>query len=117
MTTDQLQQQPKFDAVFCDAPCSGSGTWRRTPDAKWRLTEDRLDQLIRSQATVLDAAAPLVAAGGVLIYATCSVLTHENQDAVDRFCTRSPEWGIRRNTQRLPDADGDGFFTCVLLKR
>ncbi len=114
LPTAQLAQQPKFDVVFCDAPCSGSGTWRRTPDAKWRLTADRLDALKQAQAEVLSGAAPLVAAGGTLVYATCSVLRDENDMAVRSFLARNPEWGMSHQSQRLPDTDGDGFYTCVL---
>ncbi len=117
LETAQLAQQPKFDVVFCDAPCSGSGTWRRTPDAKWHLTPERLAALLQSQAEVLAGAAPLVADGGILVYATCSVLSEENEKIVTSFCHLHPGWKIIQSKQRLPDADGDGFFTCSLKYR
>lgn len=116
LATAQLASQPLYDVVFCDAPCSGSGTWRRTPDAKWRLTADRLAGLQQAQAEVLAGAAPLVSAGGVLVYATCSVLDAENSAAVRDFVAHNPEWRLQRETKRLPDADGDGFFTCSLTR-
>ena len=115
--TSQLASQPKFDVVFCDAPCSGSGTWRRTPDAKWRFASDRLAALMQSQAEVLEAAAPLVGADGTLIYATCSVLDEENCQAVMAFVARHADWQILREGRRLPDKDGDGFYTCVLMRK
>src|SRR5262249_10401353 len=68
----------RMDLVFVDAPCSGSGVWRRRPDAKWRLTPEALAQRVEEQQAVLAAAAPLVKPGGTLAYATCSVLPAEN---------------------------------------
>jgi 16S rRNA (cytosine967-C5)-methyltransferase len=68
----------KMDVVFADAPCSGSGVWRRRPDSKWRLTPEALMQRVGEQRAVLDRAAPLVRPGGALIYATCSILPAEN---------------------------------------
>ncbi|MCK0094662.1 RsmB/NOP family class I SAM-dependent RNA methyltransferase [Yoonia sp. F2084L] len=113
--TDDLPSQDKWDVVFCDAPCSGSGTWRRTPDAKWRLTPDRLSGLMQTQRDVLENASGLVAPGGVLVYATCSVLADENADTVAAFCNVHPRWQVTQQNQRLPDGDGDGFFHCVLM--
>lgn len=68
----------KMDVVFADAPCSGSGVWRRRPDSKWRLTPEALMQRVADQRAVLDMAAPLVRPGGMLVYATCSILPAEN---------------------------------------
>lgn len=115
--TRDLPRQPQWDVVFCDAPCSGSGTWRRTPDAKWRLTPDRLAVLMQSQREILQGAAHLVAPGGTLVYATCSVLDNENGAAVAHFCQANKDWQIVGQTQRLPDQDADGFFDCVLLRK
>ncbi|MDB4111836.1 RsmB/NOP family class I SAM-dependent RNA methyltransferase, partial [Yoonia sp.] len=103
-----------YDVVFCDAPCSGAGTWRRTPDAKWRLTADRLVALMQSQDEVLAGAAPLVKQGGVLAYATCSVLHDENSGAIDRFLQRNTGWVKSEQYQLLPDLNGDGFFFSLL---
>lgn len=114
LATNELSQNAPFDLVFCDAPCSGAGTWRRTPDAKWRLTAERLGALMQSQDAVLDAAAPLVAVGGQLVYATCSVLKDENSGAIARFLARNARWHMVSHFQLLPDTDGDGFYLCVL---
>jgi 16S rRNA (cytosine967-C5)-methyltransferase len=82
----------RMDIVFADAPCSGSGVWRRRPDAKWRLTADALSQRIEEQRRVLELAAPLVKPGGRLIYATCSVLPSENAEQIAWFLERSPQF-------------------------
>ena len=76
---------PRFDLVFIDAPCTGSGAWRRRPDAKWRLKPANLAQREEEQARLLDAAAGLVKPGGRLVYATCSVLPQENGDRLAAF--------------------------------
>lgn len=78
-----------FDAVLLDAPCSGSGTWRRNPDAKWRLNPIALAQYQRIQAELLDSAADLVKPGGRLIYVTCSIFLGEDEDAVKHFLSRN----------------------------
>jgi len=79
-----------FDRVLVDAPCSGTGTWRRNPDAKWRLRPGDLEALVEVQAGILAKAARLVRPGGRLIYATCSVLPAENEAQVERFLTSEP---------------------------
>ena len=117
VSTRDLTHQIKFDVVFCDAPCSGSGTWRRAPDAKWRLSADGLAALMQSQDEVLSSASSLVAEGGLLAYATCSVLECENTDTIDRFCAHCPEWGVVTQHQLLPNDDGDGFFYSFLKRR
>jgi 16S rRNA (cytosine967-C5)-methyltransferase len=105
-----------FDLVLCDVPCSGSGTWRRTPDAKWRLTPADLAGLTDLQAGILDRAAGLVAPGGRLAYATCSVLREENEAQVEAFVRRSPAWRIEHQERWPVSAQGDGFFLAVLTR-
>ncbi|MBW4972061.1 RsmB/NOP family class I SAM-dependent RNA methyltransferase [Roseovarius mucosus] len=108
------QPEGEFDLVLCDAPCSGSGTWRRTPEAKWALTPERLEELTRLQLRILSEAAPLVAPAGRLVYATCSVLKEENQDVIARFARENPEWTVR-DMQHWPISEtGDGFFLSQL---
>jgi 16S rRNA (cytosine967-C5)-methyltransferase len=84
----------KMDRVIVDAPCTGSGVWRRRPDAKWRLSPQMLEARLAEQRAVLDQAARLVKSGGRLIYITCSVLPPENRDQVDAFLSRHPEFSI-----------------------
>jgi len=80
-----LELKGRFDVVFVDAPCSGSGTWRRRPDAKWRLSADNLATRIEDQRAVLSMARQVVKPGGRLIYVTCSILPEENVDQVAWF--------------------------------
>ncbi|MFK0690722.1 RsmB/NOP family class I SAM-dependent RNA methyltransferase [Mesorhizobium sp. IMUNJ 23033] len=77
-----------MDIVLVDAPCTGSGTWRRRPDAKWRLTQRQLDQRKGEQSAILDAAKAFVKRGGLLVYITCSVFDAENSDQVAAFRER-----------------------------
>lgn len=103
-----------FDIVLCDAPCSGSGAWRRVPDGKWSLTPDRLDAVCKLQDEILDRAATLVAPDGWLAYATCSVLTCENEDRIAAFIKRHPDWRCGLTKRFDVSAEGDGFFTAHL---
>ena len=82
----------KMDVVFVDAPCTGSGTWRRHPDTKWRLTEAQLARRTDEQEQALKAASDFVKPGGVIVYVTCSFLVEENQDRVDAFLSRAAEF-------------------------
>jgi 16S rRNA (cytosine967-C5)-methyltransferase len=84
--------QDQMDLVLIDAPCTGSGTWRRRPDAKWRLTQRQLDVRKAEQAAILDAAKVHVKPGGLLVYITCSVFDEENRDQVGRFAADHPDF-------------------------
>lgn len=105
-----------FDLVFVDAPCSGSGAWRRNPDAKWRLTPRDLARLHETQAIVLDEARRYLKPTGRMVYATCSVLESENEAQVAALLTRAPEL-IRKDAERFTPVDtGDGFFAASLVR-
>lgn len=78
----------QMDLVFVDAPCTGTGVWRRRPDSKWRLTEKALGERMEDQARVLDTAARFVKPGGRLVYATCSLLPQENGGQIEAFLAR-----------------------------
>src|ERR1700739_2913635 len=80
------------DLVVIDAPCSGTGTWRRNPDAKWRMRPGAIEIRLKDQVEVLDRAAGMVKPGGRIAYITCSVLSEENSDQVLRFVERHPEF-------------------------
>lgn len=108
--------QGQFDLVVTDVPCSGSGTWRRTPDAKWRLTEAALQAVVTTQAQILDRAAGYVAPSGRLAYMTCSMLEDENHRQVEAFLARHPDFALGAHHRMLPPDDGDGFY-CAILQR
>ena len=122
-----------FDRVLVDAPCSGSGAWRRNPDARWRLTPEALAELLETQATLLDRAAALVRPGGRLIYATCSLLAEENGAQIESFLARATDFALKPYGEVWRAAIGstppdraatltltparhgtDGFFVAVL---
>jgi len=84
----------KMDKVVVDAPCTGTGTWRRRPDAKWRLDQNNLEERLRQQEEVLSEAAPFVRPGGHLIYITCSILPEENENQVYAFTEDNPEFEL-----------------------
>ncbi len=115
----------KFDIVFLDAPCSGTGTWRRQPELRWRLTPERLAELMGLQDWLLDDAARHVvegsgaASGGRLLYATCSLLPEENEDRVDAFLDRNRDFSRDEagDFRASPAKTGtDGFFAAVLKR-
>ncbi|MCB1504313.1 MAG: RsmB/NOP family class I SAM-dependent RNA methyltransferase [Hyphomicrobiaceae bacterium] len=130
----------RFDVVLVDAPCTGSGTWRRRPDSKWRLKPEALVQRIADQDAVLSQAADLVKPGGRIVYVTCSILPEENGDRVAEFIAAHPGFAVQPIAdvwrQCLPgeppaSADGltsgtlqltpashgtDGFFLSVLVR-
>lgn len=116
------------DLVLVDAPCSGSGTWRRNPEGRWRLSAERLERLVAIQQRLLDLAAELLRPGGALVYAVCSLLSREGAGQIDAFLERHSSW-IREETPisagrsdgagRLltPGHDGtDGFFVARLRR-
>lgn len=118
----------KADAVLVDAPCSGTGTWRRNPEARWRLAPGELDRLTALQRRLLGVAAELVGPGGRLIYVTCSLLDEEGADQIEAFLSERPEWRAEApalplgrprgpGTRLTPFHDGtDGFFIAGLGK-
>ncbi|MBD3786589.1 MAG: RsmB/NOP family class I SAM-dependent RNA methyltransferase, partial [Sphingomonadales bacterium] len=103
------------DLVVVDAPCSGSGTWRRTPEAKWRLTPERLAELVALQASILDEAAAHVRPGGHLAYFTCSLFDAENVDQIQAFVARSG-WSETARRRFDPTEGGDGFFAAIVQR-
>jgi 16S rRNA (cytosine967-C5)-methyltransferase len=86
----------RADLVVIDAPCTGTGTWRRNPDAKWRVRPGALAERVKQQVALLDRAASLVKAGGRIAYITCSVLEEENGDQVRAFVGRSPGFSVEK---------------------
>ena len=123
-----------FDRVLVDAPCTGTGTWRRNPDARLRLRPVDLSELQTKQAEILDQASRVVKPGGRLVYATCSVLPDENEAQIDGFVANHPEFRVLPVAEAwaMPEAlhatgpyltltprqhGTDGFFGAVLERR
>jgi len=115
-TTTQLDEAPDCDLVLADAPCSGTGAWRRNPDAKWRLTPAGLLRLNALQDEVLDAASRYVGPAGRLVYATCSLLACENADRITAFLARNPHWDLQDALTLTPVNAGDGFYVAILTR-
>ncbi|MET0638570.1 MAG: RsmB/NOP family class I SAM-dependent RNA methyltransferase [Hyphomicrobium sp.] len=131
---------PRFDVILADAPCTGTGTWRRRPDAKWRLKPDALKARLAEQQSVLKRAGSLVKPGGRLLYVTCSILPEENTAQTARFLEEHADfraiptaeiWGAAFPSEAPPSADGrsdsllltphrhgtDGFFIAALGRK
>jgi 16S rRNA (cytosine967-C5)-methyltransferase len=129
----------RFDRVLVDAPCTGTGTWRRRPDTKWRLTQRALEERVSQQADALDQAKRFVRPGGKLIYVTCSVLSEENDRQMAAFLAANPDFSLTSaladwqslfgpNAPRPVSSDGntltltpattgtDGFFFASLVR-
>ena len=124
-----------IDRVLVDAPCTGTGTWRRNPDARWRLTPDDLARLTQTQAAILANAARLVKKGGRLVYVTCSLLAEENEAQVDAFLAAHPNFAVVPVQEAWAESIGgicpvegpylrltparnntDGFFVAVMTR-
>lgn len=126
---EQLEDQvARADIVFVDAPCSGTGTWRRNPEARWRLTHERLDKLVATQRHIMGLAAELVRPGGALVYVVCSVLDDEGANQIQAFLNAFSGWttaplalsaGRPRGAglRLTPLADStDGFFVAKMVR-
>lgn len=121
--------QGQADAVMIDAPCSGTGTWRRNPEARWRIDAKAIDRYCAMQANVLDIGASLVRPGGRLTYVVCSLLDAEGAERIDTFLSANPGWDIAlpplpagrpygSGWRLTPFRDGtDGFFFATLVRR
>lgn len=105
----------KCDLIFIDAPCSGTGTWRRNPEAKWTLDEARLTTYRAAQSKLLDRAAELARPEGRIAYAVCSILKAEADDQIRAFTGRHPGWNPTATLTLTPARDDtDGFFIAIL---
>jgi len=126
------RQKGNFDRVLVDAPCTGTGTWRRNPDGRWTLQPEDLAELVPKQSDILDQASRLVKPGGRLVYATCSVLPAENERQIEAFVERHTDFAVTPIAELdLPSelAAGpylrlsplkhgtDGFFGAVLTRQ
>lgn len=119
------RQKETFDVVLADVPCTGSGTWRRNPDMRWKVYGPGLEELVQIQSEILDKVAGCVKKGGRLVYATCSLLPDENEKQVEAFLEKHPEFAVAPVDAALGNPylrltpyrhSTDGFFAAVLIK-
>lgn len=117
------KQKNRFDGILIDAPCSGTGTWRRHPEQKWRLKPKDLKELNHIQLELLEAASPLVKEGGRIVYATCSILCEENEDIIHGFLVNHPDYTLlpissdNSYLRMTPfQHETDGFFAAIMVK-
>lgn len=106
-----------FDRILADVPCSASGVVRRHPDIKWLRRPDDFAALGKQQAAMVDALWPTLAAGGKLLYATCSIMPEENRQQVDAFLKRHGDAKLLKDEQLLPTSEHDGFYYALLVKK
>ena len=105
-----------YGLVFCDAPCSGSGSWRRDPEGKWSLKLQDYERLLTLQENILATASQLVKPNGDLVYATCSILKDENKAQIQKFLKNTNDWELRKEKFSIPSELGDGFYFCILKR-
>ncbi len=106
-----------YGLVFCDAPCSGSGSWRRDPEGKWSLTLQDYEKLLTLQENILATASQLVKPNGNLVYATCSILKDENEAQIQKFLKNTNIWVLKKEKFSIPSELGDGFYFCILKRK
>lgn len=112
--TQELPFSRQFDRIFIDAPCSGTGTLGRNPEIKWRIVEQDFRRLGDEQLEIALQAVSLLASGGRLVYATCSLEREENEEVVRRLLARRPYLELQHEMWRLPGRDpGDGFYAAA----
>ena len=118
LASTRPQWHGHFDGILIDAPCSGLGTLARHPDARWRITPEAIEGLLPLQAQLLKSLLPLLAPGGRLVYATCTVHPAENAEQIAALINTCPEWHRVSEQQSWPDPveGGDGFYTAVLQR-
>lgn len=113
LTTEAVGKEARFEHVFCDVPCSGSGAWRRSPDARWATTPENVATYVALQQDICEQAVPLVKSGGTFTFMTCSIFSDENDLQVDWVKQTFPQLMLRDMVQYLPSTEGDGFFGAV----
>ena len=116
VTIEDLTQSSQFDTVLVDAPCSGSGSWRRDPQGKWLLTEEKLDQVIQLQSEILNQVSSMVMPNGNLVFATCSLFDRENELQIKKFMDHNETFSLLSERHFTPLEGGDGFYCAVLRK-
>ncbi len=120
------RQKETFDVILLDVPCTGTGTWRRNPDTRWKQHGPGLEELVKIQAEILDKVASSAKKGGRIVYATCSILPAENEEQVEAFLKRNADFKVKPVEERLGNPymrltplrhNTDGMFAAVLEKQ
>lgn len=104
------------DRLLLDVPCSGTGVIKRKPDTKWKLKPEYLDNILSTQSEILDTYSSMLRAGGLMVYATCSILPSENEKQVDSFLQSRPEFELIEQERILPRQGSDGYFAALIKK-
>ena len=110
---EQVPSDAQFDGIICDVPCSGSGAWRRAPEARWRSTLEQLETLCATQAQIVDDCVPMLAPGGWLAYMTCSLFAAENADQAAAILARHSHLRTEATWSTTPLNGTDGFYLHV----
>ena len=119
-SSELLQIKPEweqyFQRILLDAPCSGLGTLARHPDARWRMTPEKIHELVTLQMRLIERILPLLCIGGRLVYSTCTINPEENCRQIDRLIASHPEVNLKSQEQILPrvESGGDGFYIAVI---
>jgi 16S rRNA (cytosine967-C5)-methyltransferase len=110
------RQHENFDRVLLDVPCSGLGVLRRNPDKKWKLTAEELENLKKLQQDILRSYSKMAKVGGLVLYATCSILPSENEQQIEKFMKDfGHQWRLLEQLRIDPDqGQGDGFYAALL---
>ncbi|MEE8807675.1 MAG: 16S rRNA (cytosine(967)-C(5))-methyltransferase RsmB [Lactimicrobium sp.] len=111
----EWENNPRFDRILLDAPCSGLGDLSHKPEIRYRVSPQSLDEIVRTQKEILDAIAPLLAECGILVYSTCTLNRKENEAQIHAFLQRHPEYQLLKEKTWFP-TDGDGFYAAQLIR-
>jgi len=114
---DSIEDYGPFDRILLDVPCSNTGVLRRRPDARWRVTDERLSRLTGVQARMLNACSRLLAPDGIIVYSTCSLEPEENEQQIERWLSLNPNFKLDSQTFNIPpDSNTDGAFVARLVR-
>jgi 16S rRNA (cytosine967-C5)-methyltransferase len=118
ISTSVIQSlKEKADRVLLDVPCSGLGVLKRNPDAKWKLSPEFIDEIKNTQAGILNDYSTMLKPGGILLYATCSILPGENNLQVEKFLNQHPGFELIQDRKIMPSEGFDGFYMAKLIRK
>ena len=106
------------DRLLLDVPCTGSGVIKRNPDSKWKFSQKKLDELVKTQTDIIERYSKMVNEGGKMVYATCSIFPEENSGVVKAFLENNKDWQLDAEASILPHKfDSDGFYHATLSRK